>query len=191
MSRQSAGLQKEHEIATEIYEATGGSVMPLRSGFSGNQSIPSPDLLIPLDGSLRAVEMKTSSQDRLVISAEDVEDVLTWSMKMNEIATYPYLAIKFTRYEVQTYRLKKPWDADDSFEIIAGESRYDTNIAPSGNISFGHPTKYDCDVPSAIVSSGDGAAMIRDLYDDNPEGRKDKIGVNTVLDAYPEYWERG
>jgi len=41
-----------------------------------------------------------------------------------------------------------------------------------------------------IVSSGDGAAMIRDLYDDNPEGRKDKIGVNTVLDAYPEYWER-
>jgi len=50
-------------------------VMPLRSGFSGNQAIPSPDLLIPLDGSLRAIEMKTSSQDRLIISEDDVSDV--------------------------------------------------------------------------------------------------------------------
>jgi len=113
-----------------------------------------------------------------------------WSMQMNEIATYPYIAVKFTRYEIQTYRLKKPWDAEDSFTIISDESRFDTNITPSGNISFGHPTKYDCDVPSAVISSGDGAAMIRDLYDDNPEGRKDKIGVNTILNSFPEYWEQ-
>jgi len=189
MSRQKAGLQKEHDIAREIYDITGGSVLPLRAGFSGNQSVPSPDLLIPLDGSLRAIELKTSGQKRLVIKQEDVEDIVNWAIDMNEIPTYPYISVKFTRYEVQTYRLKKPWDIEQSFEIIAEECGFDSNVTRSGNISFGHPTHYDCDIPSAVSSEGDGPAVMRDLYDDNPDGKKDKIGVDTILREHPNYWK--
>lgn len=189
MSRQKAGLQKEHDLASEIYDTTGGSVMPLRAGFSGNQGIPAPDLLIPLNGSLRAIELKTSSQDRFIVSPEDVQDVVDWAMDMNEIPTYPYVSIKFTRYEVRTYRLKKPWDIERSFEIIADESNLDTNVTKSGNISFGHPTEYDADVTSAVKSSGDGQALLADLYDDNPQGDPETIGVADILREHPDYWE--
>ena len=70
MSRQKAGLKKEHDLAAEIYDLTGGAVIPLRAGWSGNSAPPLPDLLIPLDGSLRALELKTSKQKRIVISSD-------------------------------------------------------------------------------------------------------------------------
>jgi len=168
MSRQKAGLRKEHELAKEIYETSGGKVIPLRAGWSGNSSPPLPDLLIPYNGSLRAVEVKTSGQKRMVVDADDLQDVLHWGMDMTEVPTYPYLTVKFTRYEAQTYRLVKPWDIEESLKYMAAEqSEFDTNFTRGGNISFGHPTHYDCDVPSAQKSPGDGIAMLRDLREDS------------------------
>ena len=168
MSRQKAGLRKEHELAKEIYETSGGKVIPLRAGWSGNSSPPLPDLLIPYNGSLRAVEVKTSGQKRMVVDSDDLQDVLHWGMDMTEVPTYPYLTVKFTRYEAQTYRLVKPWDIEESLKYMAAEqSEFDTNFTRGGNISFGHPTHYDCDVPSAQKSPGDGIAMLRDLREDS------------------------
>jgi Holliday junction resolvase len=189
MSRQKAGLKKEHDLAAEIYDLTGGAVIPLRAGWSGNSAPPLPDLLIPLDGSLRALELKTSEQKRIVISSDDVEDIIAWSMDMTEVPAYPYLVIKFTHYEAQTLRLRAPWDVEQSFALASKETALDSRITDSGNISFGHPTHYDCDVPSAVSSPGDGAAVIRDLYEDNPDGKRDKIGVNTILKNHPDYWD--
>jgi Holliday junction resolvase len=168
MSRQKAGLRKEHDLAREIYNTSGGKVIPLRAGWSGNSSPPLPDLLIPYNGSLRAVEVKTSGQKRMVVNSDDLQDVLHWGMDMTEVPTYPYLTVKFTRYEAQTYRLVKPWDIEDSLKYMASEqSEFDTNFTRGGNISFGHPTHYDCDVPSAQKSPGDGVAMLRDLREDS------------------------
>mgnify|MGYP002762478494 FL=1 len=168
MSRQKAGLRKEHDLAREIYNTSGGKVIPLRAGWSGNSSPPLPDLLIPYNGSLRAVEVKTSGQKRMVVNSDDLQDVLHWGMDMTEVPTYPYLTVKFTRYEAQTYRLVKPWDIEASLKYMASEqSGFDTNFTRGGNISFGHPTHYDCDVPSAQKSPGDGVAMLRDLREDS------------------------
>jgi len=168
MSRQKAGLRKEHQLAREIYNTSGGKVIPLRAGWSGNSSPPLPDLLIPYNGSLRAVEVKTSGQKRMVVNSDDLQDVLHWGMDMTEVPTYPYLTVKFTRYEAQTYRLVKPWDIESSLKYMASEqSEFDTNFTRGGNISFGHPTHYDCDVPSAQKSPGDGVAMLRDLREDS------------------------
>ena len=168
MSRQKAGLRKEHGLAKEIYETSGGKVIPLRAGWSGNSSPPLPDLLIPYNGSLRAVEVKTSGQKRMVVDSDDLQDVLHWGMDMTEVPTYPYLTVKFTRYEAQTYRLVKPWNIKESLKYMAAEqSEFDTNFTRGGNISFGHPTHYDCDVPSAQKSPGDGIAMLRDLREDS------------------------
>lgn len=194
MSRQKAGLRKEHEIASEIFNISGGKIIPLRAGWSGNSTPPLPDLLIPYKGSLRAVEIKTSGQKRMVVKSEDLEDVMHWAMDMTEVPTYPYLTVKFTRYEAQTMRLQKPWDLEESLEIMAEEqSPFDTNVTRGGNISFGHPTHYDCDVPSAQKSPGDGAAVLRDLRDDsyaNVEASEIKtVGIYDVLKESPKYWD--
>jgi Holliday junction resolvase len=195
MSRQKAGLRKEHQLAKEIYNTSGGKVIPLRAGWSGNSAPPLPDLLIPYNGSLRAIEVKTCGQKRMVVQSEDLEDVLHWGMDMTEVPTYPYLTVKFTRYEAQTYRLVKPWDIEESLEILAEEkSEFDTNLTRGGNISFGHPTHYDCDVPSAQKSPGDGVAMLRDLREDNYANVSNKeietVSVYDVIKEMPDYWDQ-
>lgn len=191
MSRQKAGLRKEHTLAKEIYETSDGKVIPIRAGWSGNSAPALPDLLVPYNGSLRAVEVKTSGQNRMVVQREDLEDIVHWSLHMNEVPTYPYLTVKFTRYEAQTFRLYKPWDIDASLEHIAvNQSEFDTNLTRGGNISFGHPTHYDCDVTSAQKSPGDGIALLRDLREDvsanKNENETETVSVYDVLKQLPD-----
>lgn len=194
MSRQRAGLKKEHEIAAEIFDATGGSVMPLRAGWSGNSAVPAPDLLIPLNGTLRALELKTSDQKRLTVTPEDVADVIAWSGDMTEVPTFPYISIKFNRYEPVTFRLVKPWDVQESFEYIHESTSLDTNVTSGGNITFGHPTHYDCDVTSMRKSPGAGVAILDSLdgdeYANDHRESRDVVGVYEVLQEHPEYWEQ-
>ena len=194
MSRQKAGLRKEHELAQGIYETTGGSVIPLRAGWSGNSSVPAPDLLIPYKGSLRALEIKTSGQKRMVVKREDLEDVLYWATNMNELHTFPYLTVKFTYYEAQTMRLEKPWDIDGCLDILAETSPFDTNVTRGGNISFGHPTHYDCDVPGSSASPGDDVAVLRDLREDEfanvDSAEMDTVGVHEIISQHPDYWQK-
>lgn len=179
MSRQNAGLRKEHTLAQAVYETTGGSVIPLRAGWSGNSAVPAPDLLIPYRGSLRSIELKTSDQKRLVVSQEDVKDVVKWAMDMTEVPTYPYISIKFSRWEVQTFRIYKPWDIETSFEYIAESCDFDSRVTRTGNISFGHPTHYECAVESARSSPGDAVALLRDLKNDDSASHDD-TDLNTV-----------
>jgi len=188
MSRQRAGLKKEHSLAKEIYELTGGGVIPLRAGWSGNSAVPAPDLLVPYKGSLRSIELKTSGQDRLIVTEEDVEDVVRWSMDMTEIHTFPYLSIKFPYYEVQTFRLEQPWDIEQSFKSLVDRVQFDSNYTRGGNISFGNPTEYDADIVSASQSPGDAAAVLRDLREDtfaNVERvEMDTVGVYEVVNDF-------
>lgn len=190
MSRQSRGLQKENEIAREIYEQTGGTVIPVRAGYSGNAAVPLPDLLIPVAGSLRAVELKTSSQKRFSINPEDVEQVIDWSMNMTEVPTFPYLSVKFTNYELYTGRLTFPWSIEDSFEAWADDCPFRANVTDSGNLSIHHPTKMtrserdNAGVTSAQKSPGDGAAMIDQLkYDEYANTSADEMETVSVYDV--------
>lgn len=194
MSRQKAGLRKEHSLAQAIYETSGGSIMPLRAGWSGNSAVPAPDLLIPYKGSLRAVEIKTSGQNRMVVDRDDLEDIIEWSMNMNEVHTFPYLAIKFTYYEMQTMRLEKPWDLDESLEILVEKSPFDTRITRSGNVSFGHPKEYPSDVIGANAGPGDHVALLRDLRADSfanvESAEMDTVGVHEIIKQHPDYWSK-
>jgi len=190
MSRQSRGLQKENEIAKEIYEQTGGTIIPVRAGYSGNAAVPLPDLLVPVAGSLRAIELKTSSQDRFSIKPEDVEQVVNWSMDMTEVPTFPYLSVKFTNYEVYTGRLAFPWDIEQSFEAWAEDCPFKASVTPSGNLSVHHPTKMTRTerdkrgVVSAQKSPGDGVAMIDQLkYDEYANVSADEMQTVSVYDV--------
>lgn len=194
MSRQKAGLKKEHDLARGVYDTTGGSVIPLRAGWSGNSGVPAPDLLIPYKGSLRAVEIKTSNQKRMVVQREDLEDVYDWAMNMNEIHTFPYLSVKFSYYEMQTMRLEKPWDIDESLEILAENAPFDARVTRGGNVSFGNPREYDCDVIGSNASPGDAVALLRDLREDefaNVESADlDTVGVHEVITSNENYWDK-
>ena len=197
MSRQKAGLQKEHDIAKEIFRVTGGSIIPVRAGYSGNSAVPLPDLLIPIAGTLRAIELKTSNQDRFSVSVEDVEQVIDWSMDMTEVATFPYLSIKFSNYEVYTGRLCYPWDIQKSFEAWAEDSPLVANVTDSGNLSVHNPTKLttterkEKGITSAQKSPGDGPAVVRDLRNDEYANESaeeiETVGVYEVLKESPEY----
>jgi len=191
VSRQKRGLQKEHEIAQEIFEVTDGSIIPVRAGYSGNSAVPLPDLLIPIAGSLRAIELKTSSQDRFTITSDDVEQVVDWSMDMTEISTFPYLSVKFSNYEVYTGRLVYPWDIERSFQAWVDETPLRASFTRSGNISVHNPTKMskkerdeNC-VVSAISSPGDGPAMVNHLrhdeYANHDQQEIETVGVYEVL----------
>lgn len=194
MSRQKAGLRKEHELAQGIYDVTGGSVIPLRAGWSGNSAVPAPDLLIPYKGSLRATEIKTSNQKRLVVTRDDIEDIIDWAMNMNEIPTFAYLSIKFSYYEMQTIRLEYPWDIDKMLETLDATSPFDTNVTRGGNISFGNPSDYDCDVIGANASPGDHVALLRDLREDEfaniDSTDLDTVGVHEVITQNEKYWDK-
>ena len=191
MSRQSRGLQKENEIAKEIYEQTGGTIIPVRAGYSGNAAVPLPDLLVPVAGSLRAIELKTSSQDRFSVKPDAVEQVVDWSMDMTEMPTFPYLSVKFTNYEVWTGRLAFPWDIEQSFEAWAEDCPFQASVTKSGNLSVHHPTKLsrtqrdDAGITSARSSPGDGAAMVEQLRTDEyanvDADEMDTVSVYDVL----------
>lgn len=199
MSRQSRGLQKEHDIAREIYEVTDGSIIPVRAGYSGNSAVPLPDLLIPVAGSLRAIELKTSSQNRFSVKPGDVEQVVNWSMDMTEVATYPYLSVKFSNYEVYTGRLAFPWDIQKSFEAWTEDAPLVANVTSAGNLSVHNPTKLttaerkERGITSAQKSPGDGAAVVRDLRADEYANTSVKeietVGVYEVLKENPDYME--
>jgi Holliday junction resolvase len=191
MSRQSRGLQKENEIAREIFETTGGAVIPVRAGYSGNSAVPLPDLLIPVAGSLRAVEMKTSSQNRFSVKPDAVEQIIDWSMNMTEVPTFPYLAVKFNNYEVYTGRLAMPWDIQQSFEVWAADSPFEANVTDAGNLSVHNPTKLTRTqrdkngVTSARKSPGDGVAMVNQLkvdeYANVSADEQETVSVYNVL----------
>jgi len=191
VSRQKRGLQKEHEIAQEIFEVTDGSIIPVRAGYSGNSAVPLPDLLIPIAGSLRAIELKTSSQDRFTITSDDVEQVVDWSMDMTEISTFPYLSVKFSNYEVYTGRLVYPWDIERSFQAWVDATPFRASFTRSGNISVHNPTKMskkerdENGIVSAISSPGDGPAMIKHLrhdeYANHDQQEIETVGVYEVL----------
>jgi Holliday junction resolvase len=190
MSRQSRGLQKENEIAREIFNHTGGTIIPVRAGYSGNAAVPLPDLLVPVAGSLRAIELKTSSQDRFSVKPEAVEQVVDWSMDMTEVPTFPYLSVKFTNYEVYTGRLAFPWNIQQSFEAWAEDCPYQASVTDAGNLSVHHPTKMtraerdNAGVTSAQKSPGDGVAMVEDLRSDEYANTSaDEIETVSVYDV--------
>lgn len=178
MSRQSRGLKYEHELASDIYEASGGRIFPLRSGWSGNQGIPSPDLLIPFSGSLRALELKTFSSKRHTVEPEDIKSVAAWVKNQKEVETHAYLGVKPTHYAMYVGRLNHVSNLKLSLRDWASRCPMDTNITKSGNLTIGHPTHYDHEWKSERASDGSEYEVIDVLSEDQ---RTDLVGVSTVL----------
>jgi len=73
-------------------------------------------------------------------------------------------------------------------------SRRDARVTRGGNVSFGNPRHYDCDVIGANGSPGDEVALLRDLREDefaNVESAElDTVGVHEVITSNESYWDK-
>jgi len=190
MSRQKRGLDYEHKLAAGIFELSEGKIIPIRSGYSGNQSVPSPDLLIPFGGALAAVEAKTTSSDTsLIIEPEDIEDIAFWALRMSEVPTYPYLAIKFNRRVVYVTRLTRVSNTKKCFEKEVEKCPFDATVTKTGNLSFRKP---DTDEWSSVKGADgpngkkDAHMVLESLRDDQFE----HPSVIEVLNQKEEYFEQ-
>lgn len=157
MTRQSRGLEKEHELAKAVYHSTDGKIFPMRCGYSGNQTIPSPDLLIPFDGTLRAVELKTTSTDKLTITPANLHDLREWCINQTEVPTYAYLGVKFNRWVAYFDRLTRIGNPEVCFERFADNCPMTAYITGSGNLKIKKPVSGETDWQSNAAADSDTA----------------------------------
>lgn len=190
MSRQSRGLNYEHELAKDVFELSDGKIVPARCGYSGNQAIPSPDLLIPFGGALAALEVKTTSDDTsLIIEPDDVQDIRYWTLRMSEVPVYPYLGIKFNYRVIYLTRLKRVSNVQKCFENEAEKCPFDAKVTNSGNLSFRKPDTDEWQSTQAAdgpTGQKDAHMVLESLREDEFE----QPSVLEILKQKEDYFEQ-
>lgn len=64
MSYQQSGLNFEHELANDVFDETDHELLPMRAGYSGNQKIPAPDILIEDGWKCHFIEVRKKKQGK-------------------------------------------------------------------------------------------------------------------------------
>jgi Holliday junction resolvase - archaeal type len=144
MGASKRGLNYEHRIANGIYLRT--EIPALRSGYSGNQLVPSPDIVIDDGEKLHAIELKTTSEGRTSLTWEaddeendDISGLLEFTRDCPRTVC-PYLGVKFNHRQLS---LAKGWPmADDTavlLETFAGTAPTDVRLTNNLNLSWHKP----------------------------------------------------
>lgn len=161
-SQQKAGFDYEHEIANGVYETTEHDISPLRVGYSGNQSIPLPDVVIDDGTKIHAFEFKRTSDDRISVTFEednigepnpddDLSQLLTFAEQYPRTVC-PYIGVRFTNRQLI---LAKLWqEAPDYKSVLRSAVQTcptDARLTRADNLSFHKPNseRSDADWPSA------------------------------------------
>lgn len=165
-----------------MFEHSEGKLIPQRSGWSGNQALPSPDLLIPYGGALVAAEIKTTSKDTsIIIEPEDVAEIRYWTMRMSEVPVYPYLFIKFRGNSsrlIYATRLTRISKTERAFELEAERCPFDAQVTRTGNLSFRKPELHEW--PS--TRGGDGPNGLQDAHQVIETFRDDQFEQKSVVE---------
>lgn len=174
MSKQQAGLNYEHEIANGVYRATDGRLLPLRVGWSGNQSVPSPDVVLDAGDKVHAFELKRTTQDRISITHDsedgddDITELLTFAHDYPRTVV-PTVGIRFTNRQLVFLRIWPTDNAGKLVESVVGTAPIDASVTHKGNISVHRPpttaeaTKDEKGWPSA--TDGDDISYVLDYID--------------------------
>lgn len=182
MTSQKTGLRFEHKLKNNIFELSDGNIIPLRGGWSGNDAIPMPDLLVPFGGALCAFEIATTKDETsLIIEPEKVQDIRYWTLRMSEVPVYPYLGIKFKGNKsrlLYVTRLHRISNIQKAFENEVEKCPFDAKVTRSGNLSFRKP---DTDEWYS-TRAGDGPRGKRDAYKLLETLRNDEFSQPSVLE---------
>jgi len=148
MSSQKAGLNFEHEIANGVFDRTGGRLLPLRVGWSGNQKVPSPDVVLDDGDLVHAFEFKRTTQDRISITFspetpeedrdDDLSDLLRFANDYPRKVA-PAVGIRFTNRQLLLLRI---WPADNDEKLresMVETAPVEAKVTRAGNISVPKP----------------------------------------------------
>jgi Holliday junction resolvase len=164
------GHQYENDMAKEMYRRTGDEVRTYRCGYSGNNAMPQPDVLVTTTYDNYALELKTSQSDRCYIEEDDIEQLIECQTAYTRVA----LVVKFPRREPLVVQYFKKLtddqhpDADEYNALSAAEKfavlipdAFDPRVTDSGKLAL---TKPDTAVwPSASEGSDDPEAILSGL----------------------------
>lgn len=89
------GRRWENEVANDIYDESDGELLSWTAGYSGNGSVPAPDVLVGYDGGVDGYELKRTGQDTFYIPVSDLEQLVTLERSWLTV----YLVVKFTNRE--------------------------------------------------------------------------------------------
>lgn len=87
--------QYENDIAVAIYRKTYDNVRTFRCGYSGNNAMPQPDVLITTPTNDHALEVKKRQGPTAYIEEDDLEQLA----ECQNGHTIVYLVVKFPHYE--------------------------------------------------------------------------------------------
>jgi Holliday junction resolvase len=163
--------QYENDMAKEMHRATGDDVRTYRCGYSGNNAMPQPDVLVATTYDNYALELKGPIQsDRCYVDEDDIEQLI----ECQNAYTRAVLVIKFPRREplvVQFFQKltdEQHPEADEYNALSAAEKfavlipdAFDPRVTDSGKLAVSKP---DTAVwPSASAGSADVDAILSGL----------------------------
>ncbi len=163
MSAQKKGYEYENELCKDIYDATDGALIPEPIGFSGNHSLPAPDIRIDDGTKVHAIELKRTTKDRISIGwdpestkKDDLHQLIAYARDYPRTVV-PYVGVRFTNRQLL---LSKLWLGAPNEEAVV---RSATNLAEtdirftgSKNLSVHRPSLDDW----KSATSGDDAAYL-------------------------------
>jgi len=159
MSLPKRGKQYEIDLCTEIYNATNGALLPEPIGYSGNHSIPAPDIAIDDGTKVHAFELKRTSADRKSVyydsddwSQDDLHQLLHYAREYPRTVV-PYAGVRFDNRQLVCAKL---WldVPDDTVALRAATNTAPTDVrlTHANNLSFHKP---DLDEWVSAISGDD------------------------------------
>lgn len=91
----SKGRRYEHDVSNDIYELTDGEVFAWPAGYSGNNAVPSPDVITLAEGRGGGWELKKTAQETFGIDESELQQLLVLQRNYFDVG----LVVKFTNRE--------------------------------------------------------------------------------------------
>jgi Holliday junction resolvase len=141
------GKQYELDICTAVYEQTEGDIIPEPIGYSGNHSLPAPDVRIDDGSTVHAIELKRTSSDRKSIyhdpesyQKDDLDQLIEYCREYPRLCV-PYVGVRFDNRELLLFDLWLGAPTDRAV-VRSGTSTSPTdgvNYTSDGNLSVHKP----------------------------------------------------
>ena len=162
--------QYENTIAKRIHRQTPSHIRAYRCGYSGNNAMPQPDILVTTPSQNHGVELKGPIQsERVYIDDEDLEQLY----ECQNAYTSVYLGIKFQRREPLVVRY---------FEKLTGGQQSVDGADEYNEMDI--PDQFATLIPSAFnprVTDADTLALDKPSTDDWPSATKGSDDVDALL----------
>ena len=145
---QNKGRKFELSLCNDIYDATDESLIPEPVGYSGNHTLPAPDIHIDDGGKVHAIELKRTARDQVSLyyddddyQKDDLKQLITYCENHPRLAV-PYIGVRFDNRQLLLIKLWLEAPMDEAV-VRSAESLapVDTvGYTRAGNISVRKPS---------------------------------------------------